>query len=970
MYNDAFETVEYTDELGKTTKYTYDEHYRILTETCDTETTTYTYDSKGNLITYITGNSNSNIYYTYDSNKRIIREKDGNDYTYYTYDSKGNNLIYATLKEDYTGDSPTQYDSSLTCFDTTTYTYDTKGRVTSEVYSAGGSVSYEYDNRGNVTKETTVKDGESETNVVTYTYDAFGNLLTSSTGNDTSSYIYDAAGRTLLANENGKFTRTIYDNLGRVIQEIGPEDYDSTKDGLPTENTYLDANVGQRYVYDEKTGNLTSETNRLGVTTNYTYYSTGEKKTETFDIYKYDYNIKGNLTKVFIDGVNTLSYNYDEDYNLTSEVYANGQSIRYEYDDSNNLVRQYHNNDASTYITYSYSIDNKLIQKINTDTGLKYVYGENNSVSVYKLSDNTLVQSYTEDVTEADEENNIEARTDVTETHFGTTYSSVIRDKSVSYTTGNNTVEYSYTENNGNIVSDAINFNSNAVVNAAYEYDSDSNITSKSLSFDGTISVKNTYDSENRISSTGYDESQIFYSYDDNSQIVRSDNGVLNYSTTFTYDDRGNILSKNKYGYTRSENITSAPTESTTFTYSNDGWNDKLTSVNGTALTYDENGNVLTYGNKSFTWSGGRNLAQITDGDNTYSYTYDENGIRTSKTVNGVTTYYNTRDGVILSQTDGTNTMYFQYNIYGVPLSFIYNNVQYFYMTNQMGDVISITDTQGNELVQYEYDEWGAFGSITTTHDSNTEIALANANPLRYRGYYYDTETGYYYLQSRYYDTTICRFINADSHKYLDSEYFNGTNLFVYCSNNPIVNADYSGQKGRTVKFRNIFILYDSKNFSQQATDIRGWYRKYDKLTIVKLFAINSKRKFIYTWNEEIFNNPVVYLVFHGGPYHIYTGENFKCEDVNKLRNLNIKELRIYACNCGHQDVKNNFAKAMKKRITKASAILAMDGSISYYFPIIKEKGPFIIRLSKNQDAFNKYRKKNSWRKPSGLIFI
>ena len=161
---------------------------------------------------------------------------------------------------------------------------------------------------------------------------------------------------------------------------------------------------------NETTGNLDSETNRLGVTTDYEYYATGEKKTETFDIYEYNYNTKGDLTKVFVDGVNTLTYNYDEDYNLTSEVYANGQSIRYEYDDNGNLVSQYHNNDASSYVTYTYNEDNELTQKINTDTGLKTVYSENNSVSVYKISDNTLVQSYSESVTEADDENMLRKR--------------------------------------------------------------------------------------------------------------------------------------------------------------------------------------------------------------------------------------------------------------------------------------------------------------------------------------------------------------------------------------------------------------------------------------------------------------------------------------------------------------------------------------------------------------------------------
>lgn len=824
VYNDAFYPVEYTDKLGETTTYTYDDHYRVLTETCGTKTTTYTYDANGNIISYITGDTESNTYYTYDSNKRVVREQVGDSYTYYTYDSNGNNLVYATLKENYTGEAPALYDSSLTCFDTTTYTYDNKGRVTSEVYSTGGSVAYEYDNRGNVTKETTVtvKDGESETKVVTYTYDAFGNLLTSSTGNDTSTYIYDAAGRTLLANENGKYTRTIYDNQGRTIQEIGPQDYDSTKDGLPNANTYSDVNVGNRYFYNETTGNLDREINRLDVETTYTYYDTGEKETESFDIYKYDYNIKGNLTKVYVDGVNTLTYNYDESYNLTSEVYANGQSIRYEYDDINNLVRQFHNDDTSAYVTYSYNSDNELTQKINTDTGLRYEYDGDN-VEVFRIADDTLVQSYSQVVTEADEENDVEARTDVTETHFGTTYSSVVKDNSISYTIGNNTVEYGYTENDASIISDSVKYNNSNVLTSEYTYDDDGNVTEKN--YGNSRSVINSYDTEGRISSTSYNNKTYNYTYDANSQLTAV-NGT-NYSASYTYDSRGNITNKTVNG------------TSTTFGYSSDGWNDKLTSVNGTPLTYDANGNVLTYGDKSFTWSSGRNLAQITDGDNTYSYTYDENGIRTSKTVNGVTTYYNTKDGIILSQTDGTNTMYFQYDISGIPIGFIYNDTQYFYLTNQMGDVIAITNTSGTVVANYEYDAWG-------NEIGNDTSSIALANPLRYRGYYYDIETGYYYLQSRYYDASICRFINSDCLQIAQEQKndFAGINNFAYCLNNAINLLDINGNRSVNRKKR--------KEMIKKYENAMSYYTKsYSLSSARKKYKVTKDKYNLYTVSCE-----------------------------------------------------------------------------------------------------------------------
>ena len=774
VYNDAFLPVEYTDESGTKTEYTYDNHYRVKTEKSGDETTTYTYDSKGNVISYVTSNEKNNTYYTYNSSGKVVREKSGNDYTYYTYDSKGNVTVLATLKKDFKGEIPKIYDSSLTCFDTLSYTYDNKGRVAKEENSDGSSVSYEYDASGNVTKETniTVENDKTKTTVTTYTYDEMGNILNTQSESDNGSYIYDKAGRTLRVTQNGETTRTLYDNEGRVIQEIAPEDYDSSKDGLPTSNTYADANAGHRYVYNQATGNLDSETNHLGVKTIYTYYSTGEKKTETFDIYKYDYNINGNLTKVYVDGVNTLSYNYDEDYNLTSEVYANGQSIRYRYDDNNNLVSQYHNNDTSAYVTFSYNTDNELTQKVNADTGLKYVYGENNSVEVYRLSDDTLVQSYTEDVTEADEDNGIEAKTDVTESHFGTTYSSVIKDKSVSYINGNNTFEYSYTENDNAVASDVIKYNGTSVLNSGYTYDNNGNVTEKN--YGNSRSVINAYDIKGRITSTSYNGKTFNYTYDINSQLTAVSGN--NYSASYAYDSRGNITNKNVNG------------TSTTFTYSNSDWKDELTAVNGTPLTYDENGNVLTYGDKSFIWNTGRNLASIVDGDNEYSYTYDENGIRTSKTVNGITTSYNTKDGVILYQTDGTDTLYFQYDTSGVPLGFIWNGTQYFYITNQMGDVISITDVQGNELAQYSYDEWG---NTLSTSDND----IANINPLRYRGYYYDNETSYYYLQSRYYDPCICRFINADDTeiaKTWKNDKFSN-NLYLYCNNDPINYSDYTG---------------------------------------------------------------------------------------------------------------------------------------------------------------------------------
>lgn len=140
--------------------------------------------------------------------------------------------------------------------------------------------------------------------------------------------------------------------------------------------------------------------------------------------------------------------------------------------------------------------------------------------------------------------------------------------------------------------------------------------------------------------------------------------------------------------------------------------------------------------------------------------------------------------------------MYFQYDTNGVPLGFIYNGTQYLYITNQMGDVIGITESDGKVIAAYVYDEWGNLTATNFVDADNTEQVQATyANPLRYRGYYYDNETGYYYLQSRYYDASICRFINADIPEIaqISKDATAGNNLFAYCNNNPVNNSDPSG---------------------------------------------------------------------------------------------------------------------------------------------------------------------------------
>ena len=168
----------------------------------------------------------------------------------------------------------------------------------------------------------------------------------------------------------------------------------------------------------------------------------------------------------------------------------------------------------------------------------------------------------------------------------------------------------------------------------------------------------------------------------------------------------------------------------------------------------------------------------------TFTYSYDHNGVRTSKTVNGVVHTYHYASGKLLRETYGSNTLDFFYDASGMPFAVSHNGTVYYYITNLQGDVMQLVDANGATVASYEYDPYGTIISATGT--------MAEVNPLRYRGYYYDTETEFYYLQSRYYDPEVGRFINADV-MISTGQGILGNNMFAYCGNNPVCNADTKG---------------------------------------------------------------------------------------------------------------------------------------------------------------------------------
>ena len=173
------------------------------------------------------------------------------------------------------------------------------------------------------------------------------------------------------------------------------------------------------------------------------------------------------------------------------------------------------------------------------------------------------------------------------------------------------------------------------------------------------------------------------------------------------------------------------------------------------------------------------------------TYGYNADGKRISKTINGTTYNYSYLGDALTDLSWGSNRMHFTYDSLG-PASVTYNGVKYFYLKNAQGDVTGLVNASGTQVVSYTYDPWGA--PLST--DGTMASTLGTANPLRYRGYVYDTETGLYYLSSRYYNPTWGRFINADTAGVVatspDKTHWD-KNLFAYCDDNPVNRRDDGG---------------------------------------------------------------------------------------------------------------------------------------------------------------------------------
>ena len=522
------------------------------------------------------------------------------------------------------------------------------------------------------------------------------------------------------------------------------------------------------------------------------FYNTTENKVGSQVLTAFDYGTNNNiLQKVTYGNGQTVNYNYDK-YGNVKELFYNGKLAFSFLSDKTGSVMRHKDFVNNRQYDYDYDTTGRLVRQVKTDisktdaenkfvSAYEYDYDLNNNVTklASKNGDSSIVHSFTYGKDNLLTEYSSDVSSKVTYTYDGLnrqTKSSVALKTPLD-------MSYTYYDSNRgeNFTTTKIKEETIAKDTYKYEYDTNGNIT------DIYKKVNNDW------------QRLYLYEYDEFNQLITSCDYINQKQYRYDYDEAGNILTETvsrigAHGQLYDSRVN-------TYGYDDSNWGDKLTSYNGETITYDEIGNPLSYRDgMTMSWLNGRKLTTLQSGNDSISYKYDSNGVRTSKTVNGVEYTYEYLNGQLMHETRGEKVFDYCYDANGQLYAVSYkansstDAVTYYFAHNWRGDITSIYDGDGNMVAKYEYDVWG--NVLTVTNSNNSEITdpnhIANLNPFRYCSYYYDSESGLYYLMSRYYDPVVHRFLNADGY-FQSGDNILDTNMNAYCQNNPIMNSDPTG---------------------------------------------------------------------------------------------------------------------------------------------------------------------------------
>ena len=694
----------------------------------------------------------------YFDNVQLFKEEFGHSYD---YDSNGNLISVVDLQK-----NKTKYD------------YDSNNNLVKMTLPSGASQSYTYDSYHNVTKAVSPEGVTSR-----FTYDAYGNIKTVKLGSGSqtisASAVYTA---------NGDQVSSVTDALGQTTTY----GYDTQTGVLNwTQAPGETASTRTNYTHDQLYRTIKVQQSTAAVDYTYSKDLLSAISTASGTDYSFTYGVF-DLTSAVKAGSRTLishSYTNDQNRRLSRSVYGNGDAVSYSYDSFGRTTAVTYGDTGST-VSYAYDANSNLGQLTDGISGRvnRYSYDFLDRLMRYEESgdgySNIVQWGY-------DDENNLSSQT---QTLNGTTYTSTYaydKDNRLTKAT-EGAISANYTYDSFSRMTGLTSKNgSTSVVSTAVTYvDPSSSATSTQVKTwnNGKVAYTYTYDNKGNITSITGGGLEFEYRYDKYGRLISAEDYPGGYVWTYTYDDGGNITQRGLTDYYNNKNPNSILA---TYTYDNTDWPDLLTAFNGKSITYDAIGNPLSDGTWTYAWQHGRQLASMSKSGSSITYGYNANGKRISKTVNGTTYNYSYLGDQLTEMTWGSNKLHFTYDSTG-PASVTYNGNRYFYLKNAQGDVTGLVNASGTQVVSYTYDPWGAPMST----DGTMASTLGAANPLRYRGYVYDTETGLYYLTSQYYNPVWGRFINADTADVLGASPDKANwdkNLFAYCDNDPVSRKDDGG---------------------------------------------------------------------------------------------------------------------------------------------------------------------------------
>jgi len=765
-------TLSTTDGRGIVTNTsTYDVADSVLTSTDKTGmTTTDTYDAFGNKLEEYQSPAGSSTKYNWVKN---IYDYKGNVLTTSNLDTSGNAVQtttkgYDCLSREVISDDSSQAGAQKTSYDaagnvvtqtsegteagtTTTNTYDAAGQQVSSVNSltTGAPTTTTYDAAGNVTSTKTTGQPDQGAD-----YDIAGNAVTQTTGGVTDTCDYDLDGNVTSDTQtaSGKPTVTTtsaYDLKGELL---------STKMGAQTATTNT---------YNVR-GDLLATTDFDGITTTYSYDADGNQLTE----------------KVGSDDPTTKTY--DSASRVTKQVNPDGTEADYAYDSLGRVSEQKDLKGSTTLkdTTTTYDSAGRVSSIDESVSGYKQAFNYQNTGSgTTAQTVTTKTETYADGSTQTSTVNGALFGSDTLSPKSGSSYNVANTSydaggRPTARTVGSQSSTLSY-DSQGRLVTDT---DLSAAGQATYSYASDdSKLTSSSYSRLGSQSAAYTYSPDRtQLASAKIGSTTTAYAYNATTGDITSAG-----ATSYSYDSTGKLS-----GRASSGGLTVSLPIKTSFAY------DEL----GRRTSNDQG---LHFG-----WSGQR-LTSSTNvemvGSKPSVYAYDASGQRLSKTVSGTTTDYLYDGTKLVSLTAKspslTQNITYLYGSGSTPVAACYSTpststatpaVNFEIVSDQRGDVRELRDTNGVAFARYDYD---AYGNITSDQEFATSlITLALAQqisaiqPLRYAGYVFDAETGYYYCSQRYYDPTTASFISRDPAK-ADGE----KSPYMYCAGEPVNSIDPSG---------------------------------------------------------------------------------------------------------------------------------------------------------------------------------